>query len=328
MKYSVAKQVKYLKNQKGISFDIVSQDEAMMILQNHTYYYKVTCFRKNFTKNKNGKYIDVDFATLNDLATIDMRLRYLLLILTLDLEHSLKTKLMESITNSGEDGYSILDEFDAYEKAKYLASGRKEQYYRSVQSMHMRKVDSAEYDYHLVNAYDNDNPYSKPLPVWAFLEKVSYGGLEKFISFYVNQKKPNYKIFKSAADLLIYSKRIRDASAHNRPVLMNIGNNIHAGTIQKRVSFNVESFISRKTGFSKDTSQYSSFIKRVKNAKVHDLLCVFLLHQLYVSSEGIQKARQSDIDALLKRIRYRKELYVKHPHMTGIAEFFSSILSS
>lgn len=327
MKYSVKKQVEYLKYQKGISFNLISEDEAKKILKNYTYYYKVTCFRKNFVKNKFGKYIDVDFATLNDLAIIDMRLRYLLLILTLDLEHALKTRLIESITFSGEDGYSILQEFDNHEKAKYVASGRNPHSYRSIQSMHMRKVDSSEYDYHLINRYEKNNPQGKPLPVWVFLEKVSYGGLEKFISFYIMNKKNNYKIFKPAADLLLYSKRIRDAAAHNRPILMNIGNNVHAGLIQGRVSSNVESFISEKTGYKKDSPQYTSFMKTVKNTKAHDLLCVFMLHQLYVTSSGIQQVRQAEIDALLNRIKYRQELYANHPQMSGVANFFITILS-
>ncbi|WP_214828350.1 Abi family protein [Exiguobacterium sp. s26] len=331
MKYSVSKQIKYLRHQKGILFDKMSEDAARQVLQNRTYYYKVTCFRKNFIKNQQGRYLDVDFAILNDLAVIDMRLRYLLLHLTLDLEHAVKTRLVESITLSNEDGYSILREFDEHEKSRYEARldggpSKKRSPYRDIQSMHMRKVDSHEYDYHLINAYDRKNPSGKPLPVWVFLEKVSYGGLEKFIHFYVESKKSNYKIFKPATDLLMYSKRIRDAAAHNRPILMNIGNNRHAGVIQNRVSSDVERFIIERTGHSKGTPEHARVMKKMKNTKVHDLLCVFMLHRLYVSPE-IQQARQRDIESLLERARYRKELYVMHPHMTSIFEVFASILS-
>lgn len=330
MKYSVSKQIKYLKHKKGILFDEMSEDSARQVLQNRTYYYKVTCFRKNFTKNQNDRYTDVDFAILNDLAVIDMRLRYLLLHLTLDLEHALKTRLVESITLSDEDGYSILHEFDEHERKKYESrfegtSGNKARY-RDIQSMHMRKVDAHEYDYHLINAYDPKNPDGKPLPVWVFLEKVSYGGLEKFIHFYIKSKKSNYKILKPATDLLMYSKRIRDAAAHNRPILMNIGNDDHAGIIQKRVSSDVERFIIERTGHIKGKPEHTRVMKKVKNTKIHDLLCVFLLHSLYVSPE-IQHARQRDIESLLERARYRSDLYVRHPHMTSIFEVFASILS-
>lgn len=334
MKLSVDKQITYLKYQKGISFDEMSEESAKTVLQEHTYYYKVTCFRKNFSKDVQGKYLNVDFALLNDLAVIDMRLRYLLLHLTLDLEHALKTRLIESITTSYEDGYSIVEEFNEYEREKYenrvrnTSPGMHPAVYRDVQSMHMRKVRSTEYDYHLINTYNPKGQDMKPLPIWAFLEKISYGGLEKFIRFYVEHKKNNYKMFKAATDLLMYSKRIRDAAAHNRPILINIGNNHHAGTIKKRVSSDVERFIIQRSGYSKDKPEHAKLMKRMMNIKVHDLMCVFMLHHLYVASTAIRKTRQADIDALIVRASYRKHLYLSHPNMINVFDLFAKVLHS
>src|SRR5699024_6092128 len=90
-KLTIEEQIDYLKL-KGITFNQTSEDEAKKYLSGNSYYYKVTAYRKNFPKNRENKYQNVDFSTLKDLATIDMHLRYLLIKLSLDIEHAIKTK--------------------------------------------------------------------------------------------------------------------------------------------------------------------------------------------------------------------------------------------
>lgn len=51
-KLSVDEQIKYLKY-KGITFNHCSEQLAKEVLSKRTYYYKVTAFRKNFSKNEN-----------------------------------------------------------------------------------------------------------------------------------------------------------------------------------------------------------------------------------------------------------------------------------
>lgn len=98
--------------EKGIKFEITSPKDARYMLDNINYYFKLACYRVNFPKDTKGKYINLDFAYLTDLASIDMQLRDYLLDLSLDIEHGIKVILLHQIANDPkEDGYNIVQEF-------------------------------------------------------------------------------------------------------------------------------------------------------------------------------------------------------------------------
>ena len=79
---------------KGVKFEKMSVEDAKQYLTKNNNYFKLRAYRKNFPKHPGGdfegQYIDLDFAMLKDLAIIDMRLRYVLIHLALDIEHFAK----------------------------------------------------------------------------------------------------------------------------------------------------------------------------------------------------------------------------------------------
>ena len=122
---------------KGIRFDIVNEKDAKTFLENNNYYMKLASYRENYDKRKsNGQYINLDFAYLQELSTIDMHLRYLILEMCLDIEHALKIRLLKDIENNPEeDGYDIIRRF----VTKYERSCQNIQRHKS--SEYCREID-------------------------------------------------------------------------------------------------------------------------------------------------------------------------------------------
>ena len=73
---------------KGITFNDITESAAEEYLVENNNYFKLRAFRKNFSKStKTGKYINLDFSYLIDLACIDNRLRKLMLEMAIGIEH-------------------------------------------------------------------------------------------------------------------------------------------------------------------------------------------------------------------------------------------------
>lgn len=152
--------------QKGIRFNIVNERDAKSFLQNNNYYMKLASYRANYDKRSNGEYINLEFAYLKELSTIDMYLRYLILEMCLDIEHALKIILLRDIEeNNAEDGYNIIRKFV-------------NEYDRCLQNIDKHK--SSEYCKHLIEKYYPD------FPVWVFVELISFGDLVKLYESYEN----------------------------------------------------------------------------------------------------------------------------------------------
>ena len=204
---------------KGIKFDIAKEEDAKVFLQNNNYYMKLASYRANYDKQKsNDKYINLDFAYLQELSTIDMHLRYLILQMCLDVEHALKTRLLKDIEdNPEEDGYDIIRRFVT-------------KYERSCQNIQKHK--SSEYCRELIEKY---YPY---FPAWVFVELISFGDMVKLYEYYTERYPGRLK----DSDLLYSIRDLRNATAHSNCLI----NKLQKGT--NKPSVKIIKFVSNIDG--------------------------------------------------------------------------------
>lgn len=113
-KLTATEQVEHLKA-KGVKFNLFTEQEATSYLENNNNYFKLSSFRKNYIKipygKNSGKYNDLEFEYLKDLAIIDMTLRYTIIQMALDIEHFAKLYILKKINAAeNEDGYAIVED--------------------------------------------------------------------------------------------------------------------------------------------------------------------------------------------------------------------------
>lgn len=241
--------IKNMRDKRGIKFNLTTEKEAEIFMKSANYYFKVGSYRKNFSKT-NGKYDNLDFAYLQDLAAIDVTLRRYLSNVALAVEHGLKVYILNLISNNfNEDGYTIVQEFRKIEPKSY---GRTLSFLKS--------------NTYLKGLYKK---YRESPPVWVFIEVITFGDLSKFIEFYFS-KYPN-KTLKTIVSNLKFAKNIRNATAHSNPILINL--------------FAKDNFLNRPTQSVVSEAHKMGIEKNfLSDIKIHDLTALFYLNKLLTTN--------------------------------------------
>ena len=199
-KLTIDEQIEDLKK-KGVTFEIMSEEEAKKFLRYNNYYFKLKSYAKNYPINpKNGKYVNLEFAYLVELSKLDMYLRKIILGMCLDVEHILKTRMLYDLSrNEKEDGYNIVKKyFWAYPNTKIEI---------------LQKADSYNFTSDLAVKHSLDEEYS----VWNLVELLSFGKfVELYTLYYQEYNLSNY------SDYLQSIKFLRNAAAHSNCLMSSI----------------------------------------------------------------------------------------------------------
>ncbi|MCD7865586.1 MAG: Abi family protein [Clostridiales bacterium] len=204
-KLSIPEQIQDMQN-KGITFTYVDLKDAENFLKYNNYYFKLKSYGKNYDKyaatSKKGQYINLDFAYLQELSTLDMYLRKTILSMALDVEHALKTQLLYDLSNNeDEDGYQIVQQ---YLTADYLR----------IKSLHDKAGKSAASDL-IRKRQENDDNYA----LWEIVEVMSFGEFIDLYNLYYSTYPSKHNDYSS---FLLSIKFLRNAAAHNNCLLNSL----------------------------------------------------------------------------------------------------------
>lgn len=297
-------QIEHLK-QKGVLFNIIDEEAAKEYLTQNNNYFKLTAYRKNYDKHPDGenkgKYINLEFAYLVDLAVIDMKLRYRIVHMALDIEHHAKLQLLRKMDEHNEDGYQIVQD--------YLNSLDDTQ----------KKICNSELNRNKGNIYCGDivDKYEGAYPIWAFIEIIPFGRLVAFYGFCAERFAD--RAMKDNFYRLLTCKEIRNASAHSNCIL----NDLKAMTAKHETNAAVTKAL------MKIPKMNSNFRKnRMSNARIQQVVTLFYMHKTMVESDGIKHAEGEELHKVMKRIDKNYDYFGTNPMVKGTFDFLKMVVDS
>jgi len=300
-KLSIPEQVNYLE-EKGVTFSYIDKETANNFLTKNSYFYKLKSYSKNYDKKEsNGNYIHLDFAYLQELSTLDLHLRRFCLRLTLDIEHTLKTKLIRDFNqNPTCDGYEIVDDF----LEKYPVIRQRLEKYKP-------------FGY---TAKDSIlNKYTMDLAIWNIIEIIEFGNFISFCNFYYD-KYPNAH-YESIKNMLWSVKCLRNASAHNNCLLHNLRPNVYSDFKRNN---HATLLLSQNLKISKVSIQ-----KRMSIPTIHDFIISLLVYKTITESKNMLRFFFKDLSNLIN-IRFRKNqsYFDKNPLLKSNYSFLRKVIIS
>lgn len=303
--------VAYLKL-KNIKFEKISEEKAEKYLRDNNNYYNLTSYKHNFLKYPSpagkyeGMYQDLDFAYLKDLSIIDHRVRLILFKMIIDIEHYLKIRILnivESIHN--EDGYRVVN--------LYLEKDFNDK--KRVHNSIFKKVGSEYYE-KIFSKYDiNEDKKLENIPIWEFLEIITFGELISFYEFF--SKEYNLKEEIKYIFILREVGKLRNAVAHNACVLAELNKRDNPYPPDYKI-----------TQFLKDCNiEKESRKNKLSNSRIRQITYTLYIFNEIVSSNGIKINIRNEInDLFFGRIIYHKEYYNNNELLKSIYSYFKNII--
>lgn len=310
---NVAELIPYLK-EKNIKFNITNETAAEIFLKQSNNYFNITSYKRNFevatSGFSKGKYLDLDFAYLQDLGVIDYRLRLILFDMIINIEHYLKIKILNDIESiDGEDGYRIVN---MYLDRDYNS----EKYPKKLHNSIFNKIGNEHYK-NLFNKYDlNKDKKLENIPIWEFLEIITYGELVSFYDFFGKEYKDKFAI--KNISILRDIGKLRNAVAHNTCILSNVGVKDNGYSPDSKII----KFLS-DCNIEKKRRDY-----KLSNSRIRQITYTLYMFNIVVTSTGIKKNVSENINKLMfNRIILNKKYYNNNGLLKSVYIYFANIIT-
>lgn len=314
--------VKHMKS-KGILFSIENEQAATAHLCSHNNYFKLTAYRKNYTKYTSGpnlgKYENLEFAYLIELARLDTEVRHLILQMTLDIEHFVKVALInaaESNMANGEDGYRIVT---GYLSADEIIFDPKNPTERQTKSAKRNAIYSDMISKSTKNPYCRDliAKFQYKMPIWAFVELCSFGDLIEIARYY--EKK---NMWAPPVDIrsLDRVRQLRNACAHGNCIIndMNTYSSKNPGTSL------YPNYISRFLFRAQIAPSQRK--KKMSNPRINQIVNVLFIYDEVTKGTNTRQLRLGQLHELIdNRMLVHSDFFKKNQLLTTTYHFFKSV---
>jgi len=299
-------QINHMKD-SGIKFQLMNEEADVDYIQRNNNYFRLRAYRKGFDKylggDLDGKYINLDFAMLVDLATIDMHLRYAMLPICLEVEHFSKVDLLSQVESHKEDGYGIVRGY-LLTKEQLLPDG-------TTSNPIIKEIERGKrgpYTNGLIEHYEDSG-----FPIWAFLEVIPFGRFNELWSFCANRW--NNAQMKKDFYMLQSTKGIRNACSHNSCII----NEIEAGTPIHNSSYEVRRALGR-IGISQAVQK-----SKLSNDRIIQMTTALYLHQRF-ASQGTHNLHAEQLNKLLQRMFRNATWYEKNSQISSFFDYMRQII--
>lgn len=300
-KLTILEQVNHMKS-KGVTFNIMTEEDAASYLENNTYYFKIKSYAKNYAKyqygDSVGNYVNLEFAYLKDLSIIDMHLRHFILKTAANIEHAMKVRFLRDFNNSTDDGYTLVRIF--FREHPGLE-----------EEICAKKGNS--YTSDLIDKLQHEG-----FAIWNIVELLS---LKDFLQLY-------NRFFEEYPDALsghnwYYPmqgvRKLRNAAAHNNCIINSL-RKPYTGKI--RYNNKIDRFITQVPGIGKKSRSNNR-----SNQVIYDFITMLYLVDEIIASNEMKKAIFSEAYALFhSRMTKHAEYYSKESSITSAYSYVKKIV--